>query len=343
MGPMRASALVFLAVLAPAFLAGCACDLEEAAEVATRARSERDAGHAAEALRALARAGDCIRGDSPDDPRACYLLAAVYFNLHLLGAPSAFPAGDAETGWALEVLRESRERDFLALAFRDMLSLEQKTFTLEGVPDWATVDRLLISADELRARADALLAGFPPDTFEGVPPEFAAAHMRLAVFDISRGFCVQAWRRALDTGQSVEPARTRLTGIYRSSAEAWDRLANVAAANAAKKAAEEESARLRGLAERSAILINPEDLNHPVEREMLKLLADEHLEKGRGTANRGFEEKLARNFARAAATLRASAAHFLLALSIGGLDDGDRRGALGYLHDLMLALRELER
>ena len=44
---------------------------------------------------------------------------------------------------------------------------------------------------------EALLAGLPPDTFVDVPPEFAAAQMRLAVLDMSRGFCVQAWRRAL--------------------------------------------------------------------------------------------------------------------------------------------------
>ncbi len=332
-----------LAALFPFSLAGCSCDLEEAGELATRARSEQDAGRSAEALRALARAGDCVRGDAVDDPRATYLLAAIYFNFHLLGAPSAFPAGDPEFQWALDDLQERKERDFLALAFRDMLTLEEKTFTLEDVPPWATVDRLLISADELRTRAEALLAGLASDTFEDVPSEFASAQMRLAVLDMSRGFCVQAWRRALDAGQSVEPARTRLTGIYRSSAEAWDRVAKAAARDAARKAAQEESDRFRGLAERSAIVITPEDLNHPVEREMLKLLAKEHLQHGRGSANQGFDEKLAGNRARAAATLRRSLAHFVLALSIGVPDEGDRRGALGYLHDLMLALRELER
>ena len=340
---MRIAALLLLAVLAPVALVGCACDIEEAAEVATRARSEQEAGHPAEALRALSRAGDCIRGDAPDDPQATYLLAAIYFNFHLLGAPSAFPEGDPDFEWAVEELRAIGERDFLALAFREMLTLEEKTFTLEGVPAWATVDRLLISADELRTRAEALMAGLPSDTFADVPPEFAAAQMRLAVLDVSRGFCVQAWRRALDAGQTVEPARTRLTGIYRSSAEAWDRLAQTAARIPARQAAEEERDRFRGLAERSAIVISPEDLNHPVEREMLKLLAKEHLQEGRGAASQGFGEKLAGNRVRAAATLRGSLAHFVLALSIGVPDEDNRRDALGYLQVLMLALRELER
>jgi hypothetical protein len=340
---MRASALLLLAALAPLVAAGCACDLEEAGDVATKARTESEAGHASEALRGLAKAGECVQGDAPDDPRATYLLAAVYFNFHLLGAPSAFPTGDAEFAWAAKALSDSGERDFLALAFRHMLTLEEKTFTLEGVPDWASVDRLLISADALRDRAEALIAGMSADAFGNVPPDFAAAQMRLAVLDVSRGFCVQAWRRALDTNQPVEPASRRLTAIYRSTSETWDRLARAASGAAARKSAEEESARFRGLAERSAIVITPEDLTHPVEREMLKLLAEEHLAEGRGTASQGFGEKLAGNKIRAAATLRGSLAHFVLALAIGVDDEGKRAGAMGYLADLMLALRELER
>jgi hypothetical protein len=340
---MRASALSVLALLVPLVLAGCACDLEEAGKVATRARSDRESGHAVDALRSLAKAGNCIRGEAPADPRSTYLLAAIYYNFHQMGAPSAFPAGDPDFRWAMDELRESREVDFLALSFRDMLTLEEKTFTLEGIPPWATVDRLLISADELRVRADAFLAGLPSDTFEGIPPEFAAAQLKLAVLDISRGFCVQAWRRALDADQSVEPARARLTAIYRASAEAWDRLAQSSAGNAAKKSAEESAARFRGLAERSAIEITPEGLKHTVEREMLKLKADEHLKEGRGTANQGFDEKLAGNFQRAATTLRGSLAHFVLALAIGVDDEGARRGAVGYLENLMVSLRELER
>lgn len=340
---MRLAALFIPVLLAPLILGGCASGLEEAAELASRARSERDDGNAAEALRRLARAGDFIRGDAADDLRARYLLAAIYYNMHLVGAPSAFPVGEVEFEWAAEALRESGEPDFLALAFAQMLTLEKQTFTTEGIPGWATVDRLLISADALRVRSEALLAALPSTTFEGVPPGFASAHGRIALLEVTRSFCIQAWRRALDASQTVEPARTRVAGLYRSTAEAWDRVAEAAGGAAARSAAEAEADRFRGLAERAAIVITPEDLGHPVEREMLKLVADDHMREGRRTAMQGFDEKKAGNRARASATMQSSIAHFILALAIGIPDESDRRSAQGYLHDLVLGLRELER
>ncbi len=343
MATMRLAVLLLPVFLVPLALAGCASGLEEAAELASRARAERDDGNAAEALRRLARAGDFIRGDADDDLRARYLLAAIYYNMHLMGAPSAFPVGEPAFEWAAEALRESGEPDFLALAFSQMLTLEKQTFTIEGIPGWATVDRLLISADALRVRADAVIANLPSATFAGVPPEFAAAHMRIAVLEIVRSFCIQAWRRALDASQTVEPSRTRLAAVYRSTAEAWDRLAAASPDGGPRKAAEAEAERFRGLAERAAIMITPEDLGHPVEREMLKLVSDDHLREGRRTAMQGFDEKKAGNRARASATIQSSIAHFVNALAIGIPDASDRRSAEGYLHDLVLGLRELER
>lgn len=342
MRALPAAALALL--LAPALLAGCACGLEEASDLAGGARSKREGGDSAEALRRLVKAGECVRGDAAGGAlRERYLLAAIYFNLHLLGAPSAFPVGDQEFAWAVEALRASGEPDFLALAFSEMLTLEKQTFTIEGVPGWATVDRLLISADAMRVRSERAVAELPPDAVEGVPGEFAAAQLRIAVLEVARGFCVQAWRRALEADESPEPARVRLMEIYRSVADAWDRVAGAASGDAGRRAAAGEADRARGLAERAAIVITPEDLGHPVDREMLKLLADDHLREGRRGAMQGFDEKKAGNQARAQASLQRSLAHFVLALGIGVADGTDRRSAVGYLHDVLVGLRELER
>ncbi len=340
---MRLAALLLPVLLAPMLLGGCASGLEEASDLASRARSERDDGNAAEALRRLARAGDLIRGDAADDLPARYLLSAIYYNMHLMGAPSAFPVGQPEFEWAIEALRESGEPDFLALAFSQMLTLEKQTFTIEGIPGWATVDRLLISADALRVRSESVLKALPSTTFQGVPPAFAEAHTRIAVLEVARSFCIQAWRRALDASQTVEPSRTRLAELYRSTGEAWERVSAAADGEAARSAARAEADRFRGLAERVGIMITPEDLGHPVEREMLKLVADDHMREGRRTAMQGFDEKKAGNRARASATMQSSVAHFILALAIGVPDESDRRSAHGYLHDLVLGLRELER
>ncbi|MCC6741595.1 MAG: hypothetical protein IT452_21330 [Planctomycetia bacterium] len=342
---MRAlSAALLASVIAPVLLAGCACGLEEASDMAGAARSKREGGDPAEALRRLAKAGDCVRGDAADGAlRERYLLAAIYFNMHLLGAPSAFPVGDPEFAWAVEALRASGSPDFLGLAFSEMLTLEKQTFTIEGVPGWATVDRLLISADAMRVRAEGAVAGLPPDAVQGVPAEFAAAQLRIAVLEICRGFCVQAWRRALEAGESAEPARVRLMELYRSMADAWERIAGAASGEAARREAAGEVERVRGLAERAAIVITPEDLGHPVDREMLKLLAEDQLREGRRGAMQGFDEKKTGNHARAQASLHRSLTHFVLALGIGVPDGTDRISAVGYLHDVLVGLRELER
>lgn len=335
---------LFAMLLAPVLLAGCACGLEDAADLAGGARSKREGGDSAEALRRLVKAGECVRGDAADGAlRERYLLAAIYYNLHLLGAPSAFPVGDQEFAWAVDALRASGEPDFLALAFSEMLTLEKQTFTIEGVPGWATVDRLLISADAMRVRSERAVAELPPDAVEGIPGDFAAAHLRIALLEVSRGFCVQAWRRALEAEESPEPARVRLMELYRSMADAWDRIAATVSGAAARKAAADEADRTRGLAERASIVITPEDLGHPVDREMLKLIAEDSLKEGRRGAMQGFDEKKTGNQARAQASLQRALAHFILALGIGVADETDRKSAIGYLHDVLVGLRELER
>ncbi|MCE9581935.1 MAG: hypothetical protein K8T20_05395 [Planctomycetes bacterium] len=340
---MRAILFILSASLPPLFLAGCASKLVDSAELATHARGLKNVP--ADTLRGFAQAGKRIEGDEEKDLKARYLLAAIYYEFHGLGAPASFPPGDPDFAWAVEKLRASGKRDFLELAFHQVWTLEELTFTVDGIPPWATVDRLLIAADEILAREDSLVAQLPPDTIvQGASPAFADAQMRLAILDVVRGFCVQAWRRALDADESAEPSRERLARVYRDMGAAWEKLAAEPGVPAvARQAYVEQQALAVGRAQRVAIVISPEDLNHSVEREMLKLVAKDHLVEGRRLAMQGFMEKQAGNRPRAAGYLRGSMSHFVLALAIGVEDEGEQRSVLGFLRDLVLGLRGVER
>lgn len=340
---MRALTVTLMSfALAPLLLAGCACSLEDAAAMATSARNGKAGPQ--EALRGLAKAGQCVEGNEEKDLKARYLLAAIYYDFHGLGAPAAFPPGDKDFAWAVESLRASGQRDFLALAFHQVWTLEEQTFTIDGIPPWATVSRLLIAADEILARENGLVAQIPPEASQGASAEFAEAEMRLAVLDVARGFCVQAWRRALEAAETTEPARARLAKVYRDMASAWEKLgAEPGSSAAARASSSAQQALALGRAQKVAIVISPEDLDHPVEREMLKLVSKDHLVEGRRLAMQGFMEKQAGNKPRAAGYLRGGMSHFVLALTVGVEDDGEQRSALGFLRDLILGLRELER
>jgi len=325
-----------------AAVAGCSCGLEDAGEIATRAGEAEEGGKPAEAISGYLEAGECVRGDVGDDPQARYLLAAVFYHLHMLGAPKAFEPGDEGASWASADLAGSGKADFLALAFYHVLALENLTFVTEGIPAWATVDRYLIAGDEAFRRVEDLVGVVQAGTPERVPPEYAEALIRISVLEVARVFCVQAWRRALESGLSPEQARRRLAVVYRGMAAAWDALASVPGVGAEGKTEFNESRdRCIAWAERVAILINPDDLRHPVEREMLKLSAEEHMRDGRKLAMDGLQEKLSGNRSRALMYVLEGLAHFAQALIIGVPEGSDRRSLLGYLRDLLQAHRDL--
>lgn len=338
---MRVLSPVALAVLAAFLAAGCACDLEDAAGMATAARSRQEAGMGAEAVAGYLEAGACIEGEADDDAQARYLLAAICFRIHLAGGPAALPAGES-SGWLRARLGGSGEKDLLALAFRDVLTLERETFSAEGIPAWATVDRLLIAADIVQERSSELLSHIFPGVLAGIPPGFAEAFLRMGALEVVRGFSVQAWRRALDGGASPDASLERLASAYRGMAEACGVLAaSPIVAARGREWLRAERDRCAGLAERVRLVISPDDLRDPVTREMLKLDLTTHLDEGRRFALDAFAEKQSGNRARAVAFLRQSCAHFALAFAIGIEEDLGRRGAGGMLGELLPKFAEL--
>jgi hypothetical protein len=335
------------ASLAPASalaLAGCACDLEDAGEIAGEAIARQEAGDRTKALAGFAEAGACVVDAAADDPASRYLLAAIYYRFHVLGAPASFPPGDEAFDWAMGELRKSEERDFLELAFHEILWLEEKSFSPELIPPWATVDRLLVAADVAASREAGLAEHLPASVRAGVPRPLSEALLRIAACDVQRAWSVQAWRRARESGVPPEPEMRRVAAAYRAIADAWATIAAEPGVGSARREEfEAEASRHRNLADRVAVSTWPEDLNDPVGREMLKLVAEEHMSEGRRLATDAFAEKQARNFGRARTYVREALGHFALGIIVGVTDELDLKSAQGYIGELVSQFWEMSK
>ncbi|MBI2923259.1 MAG: hypothetical protein HYY18_19560 [Planctomycetes bacterium] len=336
---------VLLAALLALAASGCSCSLEDANERAAEGASRQDSGAAREALAAFGEAGDCVFDDAEDDELARTLLAAVFYRLHLLGGPEAVARdGGEKCAWAVRALRESGHESYLDYSFHLLLSLEDASFDAEDVPPWQSLDRFLVLTDTLLARVDRMPSEMPPEVYVEAPRELLGAFARLAGLEAARGFAVQAWRRALAANLPPERARERLVKVYRGMSEAWEAMA--AAPGISAQTREEFGAeRLRAVAwgERVALLINPDDLDHEVPREMLLLSCPGHLKDGRTRAMAALQEKQSGNRRRALGYLIEALAHFEFAVVIGVEEGAVKRSMQQYMEEVLMTLWDLAR
>jgi hypothetical protein len=164
-----------------------------------------------------------------------------------------------------------------------------------------------------------------------VPRPYAEALMELAGLEVARGFAIQAWRTAIARGASPDEPRARLTDTYRRMGEAWEAMASVEGVKA-QAAAElrAERDRCAAWAQRVSLLLDPDDLHHPVEREMLSLSAELRLHDMRARAVAAQQEKQSGNIARSRAYFLECLAHASFAVSLGVPDGPELKSAMGY-------------